>query len=170
MKNICDIDNHLSKIFRSKLSKMLFCLFISSDLFLLEIMVMTNQYNLEFFLICSFLLLLGFIFIYIIFFASKIIDRKNNGVLSKNLARVYKCIKSKVKRDYQKDLTRFHNKWELILYYSGQWLWIFCYIVFFKWKFMYQIIYWCTYLLFCFTYRLTLHIIYEKSDKGCGKK
>lgn len=100
MRNIRDLDNSLSKIFRSKLSKILICLMICSTLFLLNIMVITDQYSINFFLICSFLLLLGFVFVYIIFLILKIIDRKNNGILNKSWKQIYNSVKSKVQRDY----------------------------------------------------------------------
>lgn len=165
MRNVRDLDSLLSKIFRRKLSKILICLMICSTLFLLNIMVMIDQYSLDFFLICSFLLLLVFVFIYILFLILKTINRKNNGILNKSWKRICKCVKSRVQRDYQKDLMRFHNKWEFIFYYCGEYLWLSLYVLFFKWKLTYQIMFWCTNLLFCAVYRLMLYIIYEKYDK-----
>ncbi len=164
MKYVRNMDSFLSKILHKKSNKIKVCLFLCSILFILNIMVMTDQYSLNFFLTCSFLLLLVFMLIDIVCIILKTINKKNNGVLERNWKRIYGLIKSKMQRDYQKDLARFHNKYERIFYYCGMYCWIFLYGLFFRWEITYHIVYWCSYLLFCVFYRLTLHVIYEKYD------
>ena len=164
----------LSKFCKRKTSKVLACMAMCYCAILLDVMVVTDECNMNVFLILSFMTILFFIilnFILILFYK---IDEKINFFISKPLSKIWNKIwnntKTLFKNSYSYMMERFNSRWEKDLYFSGLLVFMFAsYEVFLDTEFLdfsaEHLWFFVSLVLFLIAYRLILHIIFLKKTK-----